>query len=256
VILSSDRGLTWSAPIQVATLLAVGARDPQTGQAIRDGSILAQITVDPNNGDLFVVWQDARFTGGSVDAIALSRSTDGGQTWSAPVRVNNTATNVHAFTPTPHVRADGRLAVTYYDLRANDADPNILQTEYWMAQSSDRGGSWTERRVANVFDLDTAPFANGYFLGDYQGLRSRGNVFVPFYVKSGGSTANRTDVYAAPQVSATASAASVKSEPLQATEARMAQPEPLRLRMTSEWRRRIDENIDAYRRSRLVGRPD
>ncbi|GAA4858638.1 hypothetical protein [Luteimonas vadosa] len=253
VILSSDRGLTWSPPIQIATLMAVGARDPQTGQTIRDGAILAQIAVDPNNGDLFVVWQDARFSGGSVDAIAFSRSTNGGQTWSAPVRVNNTATNVHAFTPTPYVRPDGRLAVTYYDLRANDADPNILQTEYWMAQSGDRGGSWSETRVANIFDLDTAPVANGYFLGDYQGLRSRGSVFVPFYVKSGGPDNNRTDVYSAPQVTASAVATGVQALPMPATT--MAQPAPRGVTMTPLWRQRMQERIEAYRQSRLIGQP-
>lgn len=43
-----------------------------------------------------------------------------------------------------------------------------------------------------------APFAGGYFVGDYEGLASAGNVFLPFFVEvNTGSGSNRTDVFAA-----------------------------------------------------------
>ena len=205
---------------------------------IRDGSLLPQAAVDPRNGDLYVVWQDARFSAGAVDAIALSRSVSDGLTWSAPVRVNNNAVNVHAFTPSVHVLGNGTVGVTYYDLRANTIDTGVLQTEYWLARSIDGGTTWAETRIANVFDLDVAPNAGGYFLGDYQALRNRGNVFVPFYVKtSSGDLDNRTDVFAAPAVSvaspmpAIATVAGITAMSLPAT--------PL---VTPAWQQRIHAN--------------
>ena len=55
--------------------------------------------------------------------------------------------------------------------------------------------------ITEPFDLTTAPFAGGYFLGDYQSLVSSNNVFIPFFVKTNsGDFANRTDVFAAPAI--------------------------------------------------------
>jgi hypothetical protein len=193
VIRSTDRGASWSAPIKVADLLAVGARDPATQLPIRDGSIIPEIAVAPN-GNVLVVWQDARFSGGTVDGIALSRSTDGGLTWSAPVQVNSART-VAAFTPSIRVRADGTIGITYFDLRSNTADIATLPTELMLARSTDTL-NWSEVRLTPTFDLITAPQAGGYFMGDYFGLAASGNVFIPVYVRTTGSTTNRTDVFA------------------------------------------------------------
>ena len=203
VIRSTDHGAPWSAPIRISQFRPLGARDPTTGQAIRDGSIVPQMAVAPN-GTLYAVWQDARFTG-TRDAIALARSTDGGLTWSAPVRVN-TDPGVAAFTPQVHVRADGTIGVTYFDLRSDTADPLTLPTDYWIARSAD-GIAWTETRVAATFDLAGAPLAGGaFFLGDYMGLASAGTAFLPFFVRTTGDFANRTDVFMA-RIAATSGAA-------------------------------------------------
>ncbi len=131
------------------------------------------------------------------DDIALSKSTDGGRTWSAAVKVNATPAGVAAFTPTVRVAADGTVAVTYYDFRNNTADPG-LPTDYWIIHSHDGGETWAEEHVAGPFDMDTAPLARGRFLGDYQGLTNVGNVFVPFLIQTNsGNIANRTGAVAA-----------------------------------------------------------
>ena len=54
---------------------------------VRTGDIIPDFAVDRSSGALYAVWQDSRFSGGSHDDIAFSRSTDGGNTWSAPVKV-------------------------------------------------------------------------------------------------------------------------------------------------------------------------
>ncbi len=211
IIRSTDNGSTWGSRIRIADIFAVGTRDPETGSRVRDGSGIGSIATAPN-GDIHVVWQDSRFSSGARDQIALSSSRDGGLTWSAPVRVN-TNTTVSAFVPSVAVRADGTIGVTYYDFRANTADAATLLTDYWLARSRD-GINWTESRVSNAFDLAIAPVSagRGFFLGDYQGLTSSGNVFIPLFVRGNdGNINNRTDVFASRIDATSSSNATIKS---------------------------------------------
>ena len=166
---SSDHGVTWDAPMFVADLRAIGARDPESGALIRDGAMLPTVAAAPD-GSLWLAWQDARFSGGQRDAIAVSRSVDGGRSWSAPVAVNRIA-GAAAFTPTLHARADGLIGVMHYDLRSNTVDAATLLADAWLLTSRD-GLSWTESHVHGPFDMAAAPNAGGLFLGDYQGLVS------------------------------------------------------------------------------------
>jgi hypothetical protein len=203
VIRSADRGASWGAPVQISPLLTVGTTDPRTGAFVRDGSIVPQIAAAPD-GTLYVVWQDSRFSGGARDGIALARSSDGGSTWSTPVQVNS-AGSVPAFTPNVLVRSDGTVGVTYFDLRPTSPTTATLLTAHWLARSAN-AATWTENAIGEPFDMFSAPTSQGpnvFFIGDYHGLSSVGNVFVPLFVRTTGDDADRTDVFIAPQVSAT-----------------------------------------------------
>jgi hypothetical protein len=241
VVRSTDRGATWSARIRVADFHALGARDPVTGRAIRDGSILPQMAVAPD-GTLYVVWQDARFTG-LRDAIALARSSDGGLTWSAPIRVNSDP-GVAAFTPQVHVRADGVVGVTYFDLRSDTPSPATLLTDYWLARSSD-GVNFTETRVSATFDIATAPVVGGaLFLGDYMGLASVGTTFLPFFVRTTAIPGNATDVFFA-RVAATAASSQGAREPKGASAAASPAPDP-------DFERKVFAHLAAARARRAM----
>ena len=195
VIHSTDKGLTWSAPTRIAQLLAVGTRVPsQPTVALRAGEVIAAFAANSGDGALYAAWQDSRFTGGVHDAIVLSRSTDGGRSWSAPVRVSADAT-VPAFTPTLAVLSSGLVGVTYYDFR-QAGTLTFRPTDLWLAVSRD-GTAWRETRLAGNFDFLDAPNANGLFVGDYQGLSGSGSTFVALYTRTNtGDLANRTDVFA------------------------------------------------------------
>ena len=60
VLRSTDKGETWSGSILVDRLQAIGITDPETGEAVRTGDIIPDVAVDPANGRLYAVWQDAR----------------------------------------------------------------------------------------------------------------------------------------------------------------------------------------------------
>jgi hypothetical protein len=244
VLRSNDKGGSWSTPIRVADVLATGARDPETDTlVVRDGAGLGQIAVAPNS-NLYVVWQDARFSGGARDGIALSRSIDGGLTWSNPVQVNSVPT-VQAFTPSVHVRDNGTIGVTYYDFRSNTPDPASLPTELIFARSTD-SVTWQENRLTAAFDMLTAPFSRGLFIGDYHALTSANNVFIPVYVRTNsGDTANRTDVFAVPMRSLPLAAAlGTRTSPAQASS--VAAPD-------AQFRERVNENIVRTMERRVPG---
>jgi hypothetical protein len=197
VMRSTDKGVTWSDPIQIAPEEAVGVRDPDTGERVRTGAGLPDIAVDPGNGNLYAVWESSGFSDHDHNDIALSRSTDGGLNWSTPIKVNATPAGVAAFTPSVHVTPDHTVAVTYYDFRSNTPNTTTLPTDYWIIYSTNGGTTWGgETHVAGPFDMKTAPVARGFFVGDYEGLSSFGNTFVPYVVTANsGDTANRTDAF-------------------------------------------------------------
>jgi len=199
LIRSEDGGVTWSEDaIIVDQLRTIGVTDPETGDPVRTGDIIPDIAVDPTSGALYAVWQDARFNGLQADEVAFSMSTDGGFTWSTPIKINKTPTNIalgnrQAFTPSADAAADGTIAVTYYDFRNNDSGAD-LKTDYFVIHCHPSTGctnpaNWgNEIRLTNTsFDMRQAPFARGFFVGDYEGLASDGNDFVAFFSQPHGS---------------------------------------------------------------------
>jgi hypothetical protein len=195
VIRSSDKGQTWSAPTFIADLLAVATNPPSRPDlSVRAGEVLGSFAADAVVGTLYAVWQDARFTSGVHNAIVLASSSDGGTTWTDPVRVS-AVPSVPAFAPTLAVLPSGPVGVMYYDFRQNGTS-TYQPTDLWLAVSRDRS-DWRETRLAGSFDLLDAPNAGGLFLGDYQGLSGSGSTFVALYSRTNRADAsNLTDVFA------------------------------------------------------------
>jgi len=143
-------------------------------------STFANLAADPlNSSNVYAAWN--HFTSGSSE-ISFSRSTDGGTTWSTPVRINDTVTR-DQFSPriatTIWFGADPDstiVNVSWYD-RRNDA--NNLNFDLYADGSSTLGASWTTDSrwtdtTSSLPDIhpgqDCEP--SPCYLGDYNGMFS------------------------------------------------------------------------------------
>jgi len=222
---STDKGQTWRPrrPIKAtrmfpSSLFSIGGvYDPESIDLVRTGDSLSALAVDPESGNLYLVWQDARWSNHGrfsdpaqlIDEIAFSMSTDGGQQWSKAIKINKTPTNIplgnrQAFTPSIQVAADGTIGVTYYDFRFNDPAPD-LKTDYFAVHCSPGPGTlctdpnnWRDevRLTTESFDMRQAPQTDGgFFVGDYEVLAAAGTGFVPFFAQAT-SVTGPSDVFA------------------------------------------------------------
>jgi hypothetical protein len=198
---STDQGATWSAPIKVADELNNFVKDPNnpTHFLVRSGIGLPAVAVDHQSGNIYVVWEDLRFSGSAnIPQIALSMSTTFGNTWNMlPTKINQTPTNIptddqQAFTPSVAVNASGEVAVSYYDFR-NSAGALDALTDRWIVFGNPAQGipfGSEERLTPSSFNIELAPgvdnpsndpsIIGGYFLGDYEGLVAGGASFNTF----------------------------------------------------------------------------
>jgi hypothetical protein len=213
---SPDRGETWlpkGRPIRTNEELSLGIIPPffptivtpDDEVPVRDASILFDVAVDPDSGNLYAVWQDARFSDFEIDQVAFSMSTDGGFTWSQPIKVSQSPASSdgnildeQAFLPSVEV-AGGVVGVSYYDFRNDDGTGELA--DHWLVTCDGNcsdSSSWTsasEVRLTDAsFDYTTAPRTGaGFFLGDYVGLASYGADFLAFFQQS--SAADPGDGY-------------------------------------------------------------
>jgi hypothetical protein len=171
---STDGGRSWGIDrlISGAPIVYVGGPDSKQKELVfvqtdtcqyvrlRNRPSIGVSPTDPNV--VYAAWNDGRWestfnvcgTRGQHSDIAFSRSTDGGLTWTAPMRVNDdpVGNGAEQFEPTLAVAADGTLGLTWYDQRYNQAH-NRYNLVY--SQSTDGGNTWSA--TALVSDRESNP---------------------------------------------------------------------------------------------------
>jgi Thrombospondin type 3 repeat len=172
---SLDRGDTWDDSILVAQAVRASLFPNGGFLAAPSPTLAIDRTGGPYRGRIYITWLDAKF--GDRD-ILLAASSDGGATWTPPVRVNDDAPGVGTDQLFPWVGVDdrGTVLVTFLDRRG---DPANLKYAAYLATSTDGGGSFPRNiRVSDGF-FPPGAFPPGFppFIGDYNaGTISGGKV--------------------------------------------------------------------------------
>ena len=98
--------------------------------------------------------------------VMFARSTDGGSTWSAPVRVNDdpAGTNAYQWFGAMSVAPNGRIDVTWNDTRTSGAD-NI--SEVFYSYSTDGGVTWSANLIVSPQFNSWLGWPNQSKMGDY-----------------------------------------------------------------------------------------
>ena len=128
-----------------------------------------------NKGTIYINWSDQRNGEDNTD-IWLIKSTDGGDTWSSPVRVNNDGSKNQQFLTWMDIdQTNGNLYFVFYD-RRNYPD---AQTDVYLATSSDGGETFLNKIISET------PFApnEGVFFGDYTNIVAHNNIVRPIWTR-------------------------------------------------------------------------
>lgn len=138
---STDGGRTFAPGVEFETeILATRRFLPFLPEA-------PQLAASPD-GKLHATWADGR---NGDDDVFVRSSSDGGQTWTPAVKVNDNGDDGTAqFLPKVHVGPGERVSVLFLDGR-NDPDQKRL-LEAWMATSTDGGKTFEN------FPVSTVPF--------------------------------------------------------------------------------------------------
>jgi len=177
---STDGGATWGTAIKAYTNANFGIRGNIKPTSIRVSSF-PSMAVDRNNGNIYIVVPSKKAPAGNDPDIIFFRSTDGGTTWSSPVRVNDDPINNGKDQYYPWVTVDqasGAILGVYYDSRnvSNDS------AEVYMFRSVDGGLTFENFKVsdAKFKPKSISGLASGY-QGDYIGIAALNGIAWPYW---------------------------------------------------------------------------
>jgi hypothetical protein len=140
------------------------------------------IGVDPRNSqNVYAIWAggnlETAYSCGSFSGvhsdILFSRSTDGGTTWSAPLKVNDDPPGKDQYYPWMDVAENGIIWVGWHDRRD---DPNNFRHVWYVDRSMD--GGLTFGRDNRVGNFQSQP---SDFIGDYAGLAATNRLVLPMW---------------------------------------------------------------------------
>ncbi len=183
---SFDGGVTWDPARRIISNIR-GIRASKTSKNMRVNSFPSAVVDNSNSADrgaIYVTWSNIGTpginTGDDIDVYVI-KSTDHGNTWTTPLKVNQDEPGQgkeHFF---PWITCDpthGILSMIYYD----DRNVGPEQCEVFCANSVDGGETWEEFKVSDVgFTPAPIPGMAVDYMGDYLGIHAKNGVVYPVW---------------------------------------------------------------------------
>ncbi len=141
---------------------------------------VCDISNSPYKGTIYINWSDQRNGEDDTD-IWFTKSTDGGDTWSTPLRVNDDPAGKQQFFTWMTVdQANGDIYIVFYDRRNYDD----LGTDVYLARSTNGGETFENILVSE------SPFypSAGVLFGDYTNITAYNKQVRPIWARADGTS--------------------------------------------------------------------
>lgn len=188
---SNNGGTSYASATRIITnIRGIRTSDVSKNHRVNSFPVMAvDISNGPNRGNIYIVWTNIGTPGtntGTNRSVYMIRSTNGGTSWSTPIRVNqgNFQNGKEAYFP--WITCDpetGTLSVIFYD----DRNTSISACEVFAANSFDGGNTWEDFAVSDVsFTPSPIPGLASSYMGDYLGIAARGGKVYPCWTDNRG----------------------------------------------------------------------
>jgi hypothetical protein len=173
---SSDGGKTFSENVKVANLIGgwdydISGIDRCNGMPIT----CCDVSQGKHRGTIYISWSDQR-KGKDNTCIWLARSSDQGNTWSKPIKINDDkGYRQHFMTWLDVDPVTGYVYSLFYDRREHGGDT----TDVYLAVSKDGGNSFINFRINEKSFVPTA----SDFFGDYINVKAYNNIVRPIWMQ-------------------------------------------------------------------------
>jgi len=174
---STDGGKTW-LDNDIIVARQPGGWDYEIPGVYRaNGMPVLDIDNSPgkHKGTLYINWSDQRNGSDNTD-IFISKSSDGGKTWSKPHKVNNDSTRTHQYLTWMKVDpVTGYIFIVYYDRSQYQGE----ETGVTLSYSFDGGENFQSMTIS---DKAFAPQSH-IFMGDYNNIDAYQGIVTPIWTE-------------------------------------------------------------------------
>ena len=179
---STDGGLTWGNDIFVSDI--PGGWDFDVSGIYRANGLPITAcdtsSASPYKGNIYINWSDQR-NGATNTDVFFVKSTDGGETWTSPLKVNDDNTTRHQFFTWMTIdQTSGFIYCCFYDRRNTTG----AATDFYVARSTDAGDTFENFKVS---ETSFTP-SSGVFFGDYTNIAAYNRNIRPIWMRLDGAT--------------------------------------------------------------------
>ncbi len=184
---STNGGQSWGTDIFVSSM--PGGWDYNVSGIYRANGLpitMCDIGNSAYRGNVYVVWSDQR-NGATNTDIFMAKSSDGGNSWSPAIKVNNDNTTREQFFVWSTIDySTGHLWFVFYDRRNTTG----AATDVFVAKSTDGGNTFENFKVSESSFTPTS----GVFFGDYTNIAAWNGKIYPIWMRLQGSLSVWTTV--------------------------------------------------------------